>query len=187
MGATLEPCAAEGPVSSGVEAAQPVALAAIYDENVAFVWRSLRALGVPSAVLDDAVQEVFLVVHRRIAQFEGRSALKTWLFGIAYRVAANVRRAERRRPTEPLSSELTTEQPSPEQHAFRAEAARFVEAFLNTLDEDLRVAFTACVLEEMSVPEAAHALGVNLNTLYSRVRLARAKFSTALAKRNLKR
>jgi RNA polymerase sigma-70 factor, ECF subfamily len=182
MGAPLEAAAEPSPESSAAMTGQP-ALRELYEQHFGFVWRSLRALGVEPAVLDDAVQEVFLVVHRRGRDFEGRSAVRTWLFGIAYRVAANFRRSARRRPTDPLSEELTADHPDPEQSAARAEAARFVEEFLSGLDDHLRAAFTACVLEGMSGREAAEALGVNVNTLSSRVRIARERFAAALAKR----
>lgn len=165
---------------------RPETLRELYEEHFAFVWRSLRALGVQPAVLDDAVQEVFLVVHRRGKDFEGRSAIRTWLFGIAFRVAANFRRSHSRRHADPLPEELTSDAPDPEQSATQAEAARFVERFLDQLDDPLRAAFTACVLEQMSGREAAEALGVNVNTLSSRLRLARERFSAALAKRGVK-
>src|SRR5882724_509457 len=65
---------------------------AIYDAYFDFVWRSLRRLGVPEATLDDAAQDVFVVVHRRLPEFEARSTVKTWLFGIVLRVVATHRR-----------------------------------------------------------------------------------------------
>jgi RNA polymerase sigma-70 factor (ECF subfamily) len=182
MGASLEQFAEEPLPAPGTgESARE--LEALYQQHFAFVWRTLRALGVQPASLDDAVQEVFLVVHRRGKDFEGRSAVKTWLFGIAFRVAANFRRNVQRRSAEPLPAELRADAPDPEQIATRAEAVRFVEEFLTTLDDHLRAAFTACVLEEMSAPAAAEALGVNVNTLSSRVRIARERFNAALAKR----
>ncbi len=70
---------------------------AIYDEHFDFVFRNVRRLGVPDAHVDDAVQEVFLVVHRRLAEFEGRSSVKTWIFGVLARVAADHRRSIRRK------------------------------------------------------------------------------------------
>src|SRR5688572_14145784 len=66
----------EGAVSSRSE----LSLTALYDAHVAMVWRTLKALGVPETGIDDAVQDVFLVVHRRAAAFEARSSIKTWLF-----------------------------------------------------------------------------------------------------------
>jgi RNA polymerase sigma-70 factor, ECF subfamily len=86
----------------------------VYDEYFAFVWRCLRRLGVSPAAIDDAVQEVFIVVHRRLGEFEQRSSLKTWLFGIAFRVAgAHRRAAQRRGEPEPLSSQLAAGLPAP--------------------------------------------------------------------------
>jgi RNA polymerase sigma-70 factor (ECF subfamily) len=164
----------------------PETLERIYREHFVFVWRTLRALGVPRPALDDAAQEVFLVAHRRGEAFEGRSSIKTWLFGIAVRLAANIRRAAKRRPTtDALPPSLQTDTPDPEQRAARAEATRFVERFLADLDDGPREAFIACVLEEMSAPEAARALGVNVNTVSSRLRFAKMRFSAALAKRSL--
>src|SRR3954470_17967759 len=66
---------------------------ALYEEHFEFVWRSLRRLGVSAASLDDATQEVFVVVFRRLADFEGRSSVRTWLFGIAIHVAQHHMRA----------------------------------------------------------------------------------------------
>ena len=69
----------------------------------------------------------------------------------------------------------------------RVLAVDLVQQFLETLSESSRAAFTACVLEEMSVVEAAEALGVNVNTLYSRVRTVRARFMSTLAARGVHR
>ena len=154
--------------------------AQVYEDYFAFVWRSLRALGVGESALDDATQDVFVVVHRRLSDFEGRSSLQTWLFGIACRVAANSRRNLQRTSHDELSNELVSTDPDPQRRAQQGEAARFVQAFLSTLNEAGRTAFTACVLEQMTVPEAAEALGVNVNTMYTRVRAVRAQFAAAL-------
>src|SRR5690606_33819611 len=68
----------------------------IYEQYFPFVWRSLLRLGVSQANIDDAAQDAFLVVHRRLADFEGRASVKTWLFSVAQRVALNYRRRERK-------------------------------------------------------------------------------------------
>jgi RNA polymerase sigma-70 factor (ECF subfamily) len=164
-------------------------LEAIYDEYFDFVWRSLRRLGIPDAQLDDAVQDVFLVVHRRLGEFEGRSTLKTWLFGITLRVASVHRRTAARRPTEPLVEDLPDQTASPLADAFTeaAEAARLVRRLLECLDEDRRAVFVLAELEEMTAPEISAALGVNLNTVYSRLRLARRDFDAALARHRARR
>ena len=183
MRAPLEACNSEARAPEPQAGNSVESLELLYEEHFAFVWRSLRALGVQPELLDDAAQEVFLVVHRRSEDFERRSSIRTWLFGISYRIAANFRRSAKRRPTEPLPGELLSERPSPEQDAQRAETARFVERFLGSIDQDQRAVFIACLLEGMSVPEAGEALGVNPNTLSSRLRAARQKFAAALSRR----
>ncbi len=160
----------------------------VYDEHAEMVWRSLRRLGVAESSIDDALQEVFLVVYRRLHEFEGRSSLKTWLFGIVIGVARNQRRSVRRRaPEGALASEVDDELPSPsgrspEGNAQAAEAVRTLHALLDELDEDKRQVFVMADLEEMSAPEIAAALNLNVNTVYARIRAARLAFEQAVAR-----
>ena len=56
----------------GSETVRPPGFEVVYDQYFDFAWRNLRRLGVPPAQLDDAVQDTFVVVHRRLAEFEGR-------------------------------------------------------------------------------------------------------------------
>src|SRR5687767_127874 len=79
----------------------------LYDEQVDGVWRLLQRFGVPESGLEDAVQEVFIVAHRRLSDFRGDSTLKTWLGGICVRVAKDVRRTlARKGGLEPLDDSL---------------------------------------------------------------------------------
>ena len=150
----------------------------VYAAHVAFVWRVLRTLGVSDAGLEDAVQDVFVVVHRRLPEWEGRAAVTTWLFAIARRVAAAYRRKLAGHRTDEL-----TDEPEGTADTFaemsRAQAAATVVAILEQLDEDKRIVFALVELEQLSVPEVARMLDLNLNTTYSRLRLARAAFETA--------
>jgi len=155
---------------------------ALYDEHFAFVWRSLRRLGVPDAQLDDAAQDVFLVVYRRLPEFEGRSTLKTWLFGIVLRVVSQHRRTAARRPTEPLGEEPPDPRDAPEALTSAAQAADILREILASLDENRRHVFVLAELEQLTAPEISAALGVPLNTVYSRLRLARRDFEAALAR-----
>src|SRR6188768_1503057 len=100
-----------------------------YEEHFTFVWRCLRSLGVTRAQLDDAAQEVFLVVHRRLDTFEGSSSLRGWLFGIVRHVAFNQRRTMKRRASrcEPLDGNLRSSAPGPHESAEDSEAAAFLE------------------------------------------------------------
>ncbi len=136
-----------------------------YKEHFAFVWRSLRCLGLPLDALDDAAQDVFMVALRRHSEFRGRSSYRTWLFGIAANVAREERRKGRRAEVlEPIDDALPSSQSSPLEQATDAEAMRFVEAFLSTLDDAKREVFILAELEQMPVTEIADAVGAQSST-----------------------
>lgn len=156
----------------------------LYEQHFDFVWRSLRRMGVPPSHLDDAAQEVFVVVHRRLADFEGRSSAKTWLFGIALRVASEFRRWNRRKNQhDELHETVPDGAASPHERAERREAARVLDACLLAIAEERRAVFVLMELEGMSAPEVAEATAVPVNTVYSRLRLARAEFEREVARR----
>lgn len=151
----------------------------VYEQHAAFVWRVLRTFGVSDTQIEDAVQDVFVVVHRRLAEWEGRAAITTWLFAIARRVASTYRRRGNAHPTD----ELVDEPPGPADTfaaMSRAQAAATVVQILQQLDEDKRTVFALVELEQLSVPEVARMLDINLNTAYSRLRLARHAFELAV-------
>lgn len=190
-GAWLRACA-EDPVAastgddqdaaSSSEAAAAPSFDEIYERYLVFVWRALHALGVSQPLLDDAVQDVFVVVHRRLATFEGRSKLTTWLFGIALRVARNYRRG--RRPSEDLSAiaeQVGDVRQSPFEATARSEAIQVIERILDALDEKKRLVFVLMDIEQMTAEEVAEILGVNVNTVYSRRRTARLEFDRLVA------
>jgi RNA polymerase sigma-70 factor (ECF subfamily) len=160
---------------------------AIYSEHFLFVWRCLRGLGVADAALDDAAQEVFLVVYRRLPSFRRESTVRTWLYGIVRNVAANQRRTATRREADPLDEALPSASPGPEAHAEDAEAAAFVARFVAALDDKRRDVFVLGVIEELAMPEVAVMIGVPLNTAYSRLRAVRAEFRRALEHRRSER
>jgi RNA polymerase sigma-70 factor, ECF subfamily len=164
------------------EAARPLSFDAIYDQHVDFVWRALRGLGVAPPFLDDAVQDVFIVVHRRLPEFLGRSKVTTWLFSIALRVAQAYR--SRQRPTDNLADvedRLLDERPSPFDAAARAEILALLERILDSLDDKKRIVFVLMELEQMTAEEVAALLDVNVNTIYSRHRMARIEFDRLVA------
>ena len=159
------------------------AFRAVYEQNFGFVWRCLRSLGVPPALLDDAAQDVFLVVHRRFDSYRADVALRTWLFGIVRNVAFNARRSVRRKGGhEPLEEEPPSLQPGPLQQVELAESARFVQRFLEQLSDEKREVFVLAILEELPAPEVAGMLGIPLNTAYSRLRSVRLDFQRAHAR-----
>lgn len=118
----------------------------IFREHSAFVWRVLRGLGMPAEQVEDAVQDVFLVVHRRLAEFEARSSIKTWLFSIARNVAANAQRRRKRRPEEPLELEPVSGAADPVTNVEAARASLFMARFLDGLDEAKRTVFLLGVI-----------------------------------------
>jgi RNA polymerase sigma-70 factor (ECF subfamily) len=158
----------------------------VYDEHFGFVWRSLRRLGVPDRHLDDAAQDVFIVVHRRLKDFEGRASMRSWLFAIARRVAHDHRRrVGRKERTDELTESVADPRvASPAHDAERAEAVRVLHEILDGMDDDKREAFILAELEQMTVPEIADAIGANVNTVYSRLRAGRQQFEAAVARRN---
>jgi len=153
-----------------------------FEQHFAMVWRSLRRLGVQDNALDDAVQDVFLVLHRRWADFQRQSSLSTWIYGIALRVASDhTRRARRERARwSPEVPELESSAETPDRIYQQREAARILQFALAQLDDKERQILVLIDLEERSVVEAAEALGINLNTAYSRLRRARQSFEKAL-------
>ena len=161
----------------------------IYAQHADFVFRNLRRLGVHESLIDDAVQDVFLVVHRRLADFEARAQVTTWLFGIVLRVAQSYRRSAMRRRarlTEAPSAEVeqipTTTAEGPAELFERREASVLLHRLLDELDDDKRAMLVCVELEQLTVPEAAESLGLNLNTAYGRLRAARAAFNEAVAR-----
>lgn len=157
----------------------------LYDRHAALVWRALRRLGVAEPSIEDAVQDVFVTAFRRLDTFEGRSAVSTWLYGIAAHVARNQRRRLRRHPEAPTADPDVLDQPThrtPENLADEAESVRILYGLLDELDAEKREAFVLAELEQLTAPEIATSLGLNVNTVYARTRAARAAFEQALGR-----
>lgn len=170
-----EPSASAGPAAPAGRA-----FTELYREHFGFVWRILRRLGVPADALEDAAQEVFLVLHRRLAGLGPHVSLRSWLFGTARRVAADVRRGQHRRERRLHALAVVEADGRASLPSEQAEAADFVAKFLDRLDPDKRMVFVLADLEGMTAPEIAEALEVKLNTVYSRLRAARAEFERAV-------
>jgi RNA polymerase sigma-70 factor, ECF subfamily len=165
----------------------PPTFAEVYDECFDLAWRNLRRLGVPEAQVDDAVQEVFMIVHRRLPEFEGRASLRAWVCAIVTRVASDHRRTLRRKsPHVGASVDADTlpdeGAPDPHENAVREEGVRLLHALLDQLDDDKRAVFVLAELEQMTAPEIAESLAENVNTIYARLRAARAEFEQLVAR-----
>jgi len=156
------------------------------EEHLDFVYRAARRLAGPDAEVDDLVQEVFLVAHRRLADFEGRAQMTTWLYGIAVRVVAKDRRlawlkALRRR----LSLDDAAHVPAPDDTAaatHRREAERTVYGALDGMSEKRRTVLILYELEGLSGDEIAKTLGIPLKTVWTRLHYARRDFRDRVAR-----
>lgn len=155
----------------------------VYRQHFDFVWRLARARRVPLSAIDDVVQEVFLVVYRQLPGFEGRSSVKTWLYTITRRVTRDyVRKRGNQHVGDEMKTGIAADDPGPESHVERNEAAQLLASILDGMDEIKREVFVLSEMEGMSGAEIAEALDVNQNTVYSRLRAAKAEFEAAVAR-----
>jgi RNA polymerase sigma-70 factor (ECF subfamily) len=153
---------------------------AVYRKHHAFVWRCVRRMGVPDSEVDDLVQEVFVVVHDRLGEFAGQSAITTWLFGIAFRVISHHRRSAQARMRREQQVEPGRPPTEPDRRLSRAQAVNVLDEMLDRLDDDQRNTFVMAEVVKMTAPEIAELTGTKLNTVYSRLRLARRAFDESL-------
>lgn len=158
-------------------------IAALYAEHFKFVWRSLRRLGVRASSVDDAVQDVFLVAHRKLLEFEGRSSHRVWLFAIALRVAREHRRRDARLDLDEAA--VVAAHASDSDTLELRRRVRLLDSLLEALSSEQREVFVMAEVEGFSAPEIAEVLDVKLNTVYSRLRLARRQFERALERHKL--
>jgi RNA polymerase sigma-70 factor (ECF subfamily) len=166
-----------------------LAFAEVYEAHFDYVWRAARRLGAEPSWLDDVTQDVFVTVHRRLPDFEGRSSVRTWLNGITLRVVRDYRRTRRRKPTQPLPAEELPREgaPDPERATQHAESVALLHALLDGLSDDKREVFVLTELEQLSAPEIGLLLELNVNTVYARLRAARADFERALQRHRARR
>ncbi len=154
----------------------------IFENELAFVHRSLARFGVREADLPDVTQDVFLTVLEILPDYDPGRPLRPWLFAIAYRFALRYRdkASTRREVFEEPDASRPTAAPSPEQQMSAEEARALALVALSRIEPRKRAVFVMVELEEMAVPQVAEALGIPLNTAYSRLRLARDDFREAV-------
>lgn len=173
-------------VSEAAETPGTFTFGDVYDEHFDFVWRTTSRLGVPESAVADVCQEVFIVVHRRLPEFEPRGAsLKTWLYEIVRRIVRDYRRTRQRKPLDRHEAEtdpdvLPARAGRPDESADTAQRLRLLHDALDAMDDDKRELFVLAELEQWTVPEIAQAYSLNVNTMYTRLRAARAQFMSAV-------
>jgi RNA polymerase sigma-70 factor, ECF subfamily len=160
----------------------------VFEEELEYVWNSLRRLGVPPRDIEDVAHDVLLQVYRQLDRYDPGRPIRPWLFGFAFRVASDYRRLARNRleildaaaePRDPLPSALD--------QLVNAEAMDMAQAVLESIDIAPRAVFILHELDECPIPEVARVLGIPVPTAYSRLRLARKQFSASLERRRRRR
>jgi len=161
---------------------QVMDLEAIYEAEIAYVWESLHRLGVRPGDVEDVAHDVFVTVHRRLGDFDRARPIRPWLFGICLRTASDYRRSARirREVGSDGVAEPVDDAPRADDAIAAHDARRRVLDALAVLPLDQRAVFVLHELDGIAMPEIARVLDAPLNTLYSRLRLARSRFADAV-------
>lgn len=153
----------------------------VYRAERDYLWRTLRRLGVSERHLEDVAHDVLVVVHRKLLDYDPTRPLRPWLFGIATRVASDFRRRASnvyetpREDVEGIVEDIQTD--APDRMLEDAQRRALVYRALDALDEDKRAVFILHEIDNETIPIVAEALGIPLNTAYSRLRVAREEFA----------
>ncbi len=158
-------------------------LQALFKMHSGYVWNSLRRLGVPTPDLEDLTHDVFLRVHGNLDQYDPGRPIRPWLFGFAFRVASQHRRRAHRRHDHAAEVDAIADPHPLADHALAAEEdRRLVAAALGRVPLERRAVFVLYEIDDVGVDEIARALEIPANTVYSRLRAARAEFADAVRK-----
>jgi RNA polymerase sigma-70 factor (ECF subfamily) len=168
-----------GSEESRVSAESLRAAETLYREHCEFVWRNARRLGCSDDWVDDAVHEVFLVATRRLAEFEGRSSERTWLFAITFRIVQRMLR-DRARQRKHIARYVQEQSPLSTDSEREAQAADYLRHLLLQLPEAQRAIVILSELEGFTSAEIAESLGAPQGSVDSRLRAARIALSRAI-------
>jgi RNA polymerase sigma-70 factor, ECF subfamily len=159
----------------------------IYAQYFDFVWSSARRFGVQPAAMDDVVQEIFMVIHGKIGTLRQPEALRSWIYGIVRRTASDYHRKRQTRNDSDVALALHVEtqgtQLTPLELTEQNEDAKLLWGLLGEIDPPKREVLILVEVDGMTAPEISEALEIPLNTVYSRLRAARAAFEAALERR----
>jgi RNA polymerase sigma-70 factor (ECF subfamily) len=179
------------PIETRAQAGRTLDFRTIFDTYGLFVLRTLRKLGVPSADLNDLCQETFVVVHRRLPDYDGRASLRTWIYAICARTASAHRRSIRARREdacanpEPFVTNTSHDTTPPDLDIDARRAVAEIEALLASLDDEKRKIVVLHEIEGLSMSKIAGAVGCPLQTAYSRLHAARKAMRVSLERRHL--
>jgi RNA polymerase sigma-70 factor (ECF subfamily) len=160
--------------------------AALYANHESFVRSCARRQRVSASALDDVIQETFIVLYRRLGEYDGQTPIRHWLSGIVSRVVSDHRRRFRRKESTwtalPPEDGLRSTLPAPCAEIEKQEALRVAQELLSTLEAKRREVYVLAEIEELTVPEIARQVGRNVNTVSAQLRAARHDFSTATSR-----
>lgn len=166
--------------------AQAALFRGLFEEHATYVWNTLRRFGVREADVPDQVQEVFLVLFRRLASGEYDASLppRPYLGAVAFRAASDHRRraSSRREVLEEEHPPVASTAPAADDLLASAQQRDLVLRALGDISDERRAVFVMHDIDELPVPEIARALEIPLNTAYSRLRLARQDFTKAVTR-----
>lgn len=178
------------PLTVCAEARVPLDVGAVYESHAPYVFRCLRGLGVRPSHVEDAVQDVFLVVNGKLVAFDGKAKLSTWLYAIVLRIARKYRARQaidargagcEQNAQSPDAGADPLDSQDAEAMLMSREQLALAYAALNALSDEKREVFVLAEIEQMSAPEIAAVTFTPLNTVYSRLRAARFEFERRIA------
>jgi RNA polymerase sigma-70 factor (ECF subfamily) len=169
-----------GPAAQVADTTEAPDFKTIYEAHFSYVWHSLRRIGVRDADLEDLCHDVFVAFYRGLDTYDPARPIKPWLFGICFRVASDHRRRARHRFEVHETREAPSNAPGADDRVAEHQARCLVERALGELHPDKRAVFILHEIDGHSMPEIAAVIPAPLNTLYSRLRLARAEFANAI-------
>jgi len=156
----------------------------LFDTEFSYVWNALRRLGVREADVLDQTQEVFLIVHSLLPDYDATRPVRPWLFAIAYRIACRYRALARHRfevPEEPEHEQMDS-RPNADEQLESGQARELMLEAIQEIELSRRAVFIMSEIEEQPMADIATALQIPVNTAYSRLRLARDDFEKAAAR-----
>ena len=174
---------AEGSSPAEARRLPPSALRRLVQEHYDFIWRLLARLNVASPEVDDAAQQVFMVLVSREGLTIKVGSERAFLYGVALRVAKEFRRKKQSQLNHfvPDPEVLVDRSHDVEAVAERSQARQKLDRILEQMPDNLKEAFILFELEDMSVPQIAEMLAIPTGTVASRLRRARALFQKAVA------
>lgn len=151
----------------------------VFDAEFSYVCRTLRRLGVHASDVEDVAQEVFISVHAKFGEYDPEKPIRPWLFAFAFRSVSNYHRVTNRRETREQVSESPSPK-TPEEAALDRQAQALVLAALQQIPLERRSVLIMHDIDGQSAPEIGETLSIPINTVYSRVRIARDEFKKAI-------